>query len=155
MSRPERIVSKKEAMDILEKAEYGCLSMVTPDGHAYGVAVNHCYLREENIIYFHCAVSGLKIDCLKANPNVSFFAVSQHKVVPERFITHYESALAFGKARIIIDSKEIVKRLKGICDKFAPHVLERRGQVIAKHIDEVVIVEIGVESITGKRNSDN
>ena len=94
MRREDRKISKSEVNDILNKAEYGVLSMVTPDNEGYGVPLN--FVIKENNLYFHCAPEGSKLDYLRINNKVSFCAVGNTKLLPEKFGTIYESVIVNG-----------------------------------------------------------
>ena len=75
MPKPNRLTSREDALNILEQGSYGILSTVSIDGQPYGVPVNYVYLKEENCIFFHCAMIGKKIDNMTANNKVSFTVV--------------------------------------------------------------------------------
>lgn len=53
MRRKDRLLTEKEAKEILSEGEYGVLSTIGEDGYPYGVPVNYVYLNDS--IYFHCA----------------------------------------------------------------------------------------------------
>lgn len=154
MSKPERRISREEAIKILKNGHYGVLSTVSPDGQPYGVPVNYCYSEEENCIFFHCFRMGKKLDNLSANSRVSFSVVGYEHVVPERFTTHYESVIAQGCASLVTDDDEKWDKIIQICEKFSPGVLERRDELIRKSFPAFVICKISVDEISGKRNQD-
>ena len=60
MRRKDRAITEEEAMNLLNKSEYGVLSTVDENGEPYGVPMNFCII--EHCIYFHCAVEGQKIN---------------------------------------------------------------------------------------------
>ena len=60
MRRKDRAITEEEAMNLLNKSEYGVLSTVDENGEPYGVPMNFCII--EHFIYFHCAVEGQKIN---------------------------------------------------------------------------------------------
>ena len=76
------------------------------------------------------------------------------KIIPYRFITHYESVIVKGKASVITDEKLIKEKLIQLCDKLAPNSLARREEVIEKYIKAVCICKIDIDEITGKKNED-
>ena len=53
MRRKDRLLTEKEAREILSEGEYGVLSTMGENGYPYGVPVNYVYLNDN--IYFHCA----------------------------------------------------------------------------------------------------
>lgn len=152
---PNRAISTAEALELLKAGRYGVLSTSSAAGEPYGVPVNYCYSERENCIFFHCAKAGKKLDNIMANSRVSFVVIGREEVAPERFITHYESAVVTGRASIVTGEAEIVEKLLALCDRFAPGVVERRGEVIQKYLPAVAICKITVEAVTGKRNNDD
>ena len=81
--RKDREISTRQIIDILKKGELGVLSTVADDGQPYGTPVNYLYQNEA--IYFHCAVRGLKLDNIKNNRKVSFCVVGSTVVLPSTF----------------------------------------------------------------------
>ncbi len=106
-----RRMEELRAIEILKDSEYAVLSTSSKDNIPYGVAINYFYVEEENCLYFHTKKIGTKIDNIKNNPNVSLFILGNQKVIPDRYITHYESVIVTGKASIILDEDEIRKKI--------------------------------------------
>jgi hypothetical protein len=50
--RKDRGIGTREAIEILDSAEYGVLSTVDKDGQPYGIPLSYVY--KNNSIYFHC-----------------------------------------------------------------------------------------------------
>ncbi|MBE6742965.1 MAG: pyridoxamine 5'-phosphate oxidase family protein [Ruminococcaceae bacterium] len=153
--RPSRRMSQEYAVQLLREGTYGVLSIATSQGEPYGVPLNYYYLPEEQAIFFHCFVKGRKIDTIKENDRVSFVVIGRETIMPERFVTHYDSVMVEGRAEIITDPEEKTKRLLQLCDTLAPGVLERRDEVIRRQLPAVSIIKIHVEKISGKRNRDD
>lgn len=149
-----RRMNEQRAIEILNSSEYAVLSTSSKDGIPYGVAINYYYAKEENCLYFHTKKSGTKMENIKNNPDVSLFILGDQKVIPDRYITHYESVVVTGKACIISAEDEIRDKLLLLCNKFAPDELERREEVIEKYMKSVGIVKIFIENVTGKKNED-
>ena len=150
----DRKMDDKRAIEILKNAEYGILSTSSKSNIPYGVAVNYFYVPEENSIYFHSKRDGNKIENIKNNPYISLFILGNQEVIPDRYITHYESIIVTGKASLILDEEQIKEKLILMCEKFAPKELQRREEVINKYLKAVCIVKISIENITGKKNQD-
>ena len=154
MNRPERAMSEQDALAVLKSSEYGVLSTCSVEGIPYGVPVNYYYSQEENAIYFHCANNGRKLDNITANNLVSFVVVGSQIIIPERYTTHYDSAIVAGRARIIDHEQEKKSILIQLCEVLTPSAIERRDEVIQKYFNAVTIVKIDIDSVTGKRNRD-
>jgi len=67
--REDRKISESEAIEIVQKGEYGVLSMCTPDNEGYGIPLH--YALWNNTIYFHCATEGSKLDYLRLNNSLA------------------------------------------------------------------------------------
>jgi hypothetical protein len=91
LRRKDRAITEEEAIALLNKAEYGVLSTVTENGKPYGVPLNFCII--DHCIYFHCAIEGQKIENIKQNESVSFCAVGNTEILPDKFGTKYESVI--------------------------------------------------------------
>ena len=58
--RKDRVLDEKGAIELLETAEYGFLSMVGTDGFGYGIPIS--FVKEGKSVYFHCAPEGYKLE---------------------------------------------------------------------------------------------
>ena len=101
LRRKDRAITEEEAVALLNKAEYGVLSTVSENGKPYGVPLNFCIIND--CIYFHCAVEGQKIDNIKQNKLVSFCAVGNTELLPDKFGTKYESIIVSGEVEEVFD----------------------------------------------------
>ena len=145
--RAERAIPQQEAIEILQKGEYGVLSTVSEDGQPYGVPVSYSYA--DNALYFHCAVEGHKLENLTANNRVSFCVVGKTEILPDMFATRYESAIVFGKAlELTGDEKKhgLVKLLK----KYSSDYLEEGRLYIEADAERTRVYKIVIESLSGK-----
>lgn len=147
MRRTDRAISEREAKLILEKGEFGVLSTVSPDGQPYGVPVNYSY--SGDVIYFHCAREGHKLENLAANNRVSFCVVGGAEVLPEQFATKYESVIVFGKAFELADDEKHTGLLE-IVKKYSPGFIDEGLKYIENAAHKTRVYKIGIESITGK-----
>jgi hypothetical protein len=145
--RTDRSISESETKAILEKGEFGVLSTATLDGHPYGVPINYSY--KGNVIYFHCAIEGHKLENLRKNNRVSFCVVGKTEVLPEKFSTRYESAIVFGNA-FELTGDEKHKGLLEIVKKYSPGFIQEGLQYIENAAEKARAYKIVVESITGK-----
>lgn len=146
MRRSDRELTKTEVDVILKNGEYGILSTIGVDGYPYGTPVNYVY--EDNKIYFHCAMTGHKLDNIQNSTKVSFTVVGKTEVLPEKFSTNYESAIVFGLAKKALDKKQYV--LEKIIEKYAPEFQESGMCYIGKAINETAVYEIEIQCATGK-----
>lgn len=148
MRRKDREMNKDFAFSVLDKAPFVTLSMVNED-KPYSVPVS--IARDNDILYFHCALEGTKIDILNKNNNVTLTAVSKCKPRPIDFTLEYESAVVNGKAFSVIDEKEKIYALKLICEKYALSNMDNFENAINRSLHRTNIIKIEIDDIYGKR----
>ncbi len=145
--RDDRAIPNSEAQKILQAGEYGILSTVSVDGQPYGVPVSYAYVGD--IIYFHCAPEGHKLENLSSNNKVSFCVVGKTEVLPAKFGTKYESVIVFGKAFEVTDDEKhagLVELLK----KYSPGFIDKGLRYIDRDSHKARVYKIVIESLTGK-----
>ncbi|MGD8521665.1 MAG: pyridoxamine 5'-phosphate oxidase family protein [Desulfobacterales bacterium] len=146
--RKDKEIGTDEAINLLAECEYGVLSTVDHEGQPYGVPLNYVY--KDNCIYFHCALTGHKIDNIDNNPNVSFCAVGDTKVLPSEFATEYVSAVAFGVASEV-QGTERYKALVWLLEKYSSEFIEEGKKYIEKQDKATKVIKIEIQHISGKR----
>lgn len=150
MRRINREVGEAEARAIMARADHGFLATVGEDGWPYAVPVNH--VLDGDTLYFHCALSGHKLDNLGREPRVAYSAVASEQVVPESVTTHYESAIAFGRAEIVTDAAEKRRALELLGRRFCPGFEAEVEREIRHDGPKTHVVRIRIERLTGKVN---
>jgi hypothetical protein len=150
MRRDEKKISEEEALEILDKAEYGVLSTVSETGEPYGVPLNHCLI--ERNIYFHSATEGHKVDNIEGEPRVSFCTIGAANVIPDEFSTTFESAIAFGKASEVFDQEKRAA-LAALLEKYSPDFFSKGLRYMEGKLDETRVFKISISRITGKSSN--
>jgi nitroimidazol reductase NimA-like FMN-containing flavoprotein (pyridoxamine 5'-phosphate oxidase superfamily) len=153
--RKDRILDETGAIDLLQTGEYGFLSLgESANGYAYGIPINYVYDRPANALYFHCAPEGHKLDNLRNNNKVSFCVVGSMKHFGERFTTHYESVIVFGKAGIHLPDDEKRVALQHFVMKYAPEHTETGREYIRQAWEKTFVFKITIEHITAKKRGE-
>jgi uncharacterized protein len=147
MRRADRALSQEQAREILVKGKYGILSTVSSEGQPYGVPVN--YSSTGDVLYFHCAVEGHKLENIATNNRVSFCVVGETEILPDKFATRYESTIVIGKA-FELTGKEKLSGLVEILKKFSPDFMEKGRLYIDNNIEKARVYKIEIESFSGK-----
>ena len=147
MRRFKQQISEARARDILKKATNGVLCLIDYDNRPYGVPMSFIY-DGENAIYFHCALSGRKIECIKHNPNACFTIIDRDDIHPEEFTTYFRSVIVEGVIKIIEDRNKMIDALRLLSTKYSPGI--DCEPEIEKGIDRVKILKLEIDSITGK-----
>ncbi|GHT35119.1 MFS transporter [Planctomycetales bacterium] len=151
MRRKDRQCSTEEALEILDSAVFGVLSMVD-DGKPYCVPLN--FVRDGNVLIFHCALQGRKIDILRQTPDVVFCTAGQHSLdhsEPLVFSAIYSSVIVFGTAEIIEDKSRKIDDLIKLTAKYFPESSEDAAAAANIRCEKTCVVEIIMGTITGKK----
>ena len=147
LRRKDRAITEAEAIDVLNRAEYGVLSTVTETGNPYGVPLNFCII--DHCIYFHCATEGQIIDNIKQNKSVSFCAVGNTEILPDKFATKYESAIVSGEVEEVFDMNKQIA-LEGLLHKYSPGFIDKGIKYIDSLKEKTRVFKITVSQLTGK-----
>ena len=142
MRKASREMDAAFALEVLDKAPYVTVSMIKSDGSPYGLPLS-LVRTDEKTFYFHCALEGDKLDCIRHCPTVFLSAVTKcaPTVGPKdgSFTLQYKSATAVGKAEIVTDHEE----------KIAGHAFD---DAIARSLERTAVVRITLtEPPVGKR----
>ena len=148
------ITDRLEMEAILNEAVVGSFATVCPDGSPYVVTVNHVY--HQGKIYFHCALTGKKLDNIKHEPRVCFEAhIIDRLVIAKRADdsgVRYHSVIINGRAKIVTDPKAKLDALTILSAKYTT------GHDTAPPSDKCTevtgVVEIEIDEMTGKKNVD-
>ena len=147
MRRFKQLISDEEAKEILRTATNGVLCLTDYDERPYGVPMSFIYDGNRSI-YFHCALSGRKIECIKHNPNACFTIIDRDDIHPEEFTTYFRSVIVEGVIKIIEDRNKMIDALRLLSTKYSPGI--DCETEIEKGINRVLILKLEIDSITGK-----
>jgi nitroimidazol reductase NimA-like FMN-containing flavoprotein (pyridoxamine 5'-phosphate oxidase superfamily) len=149
MSSKQFNESREEMEKILREETLGYLGL-SMDGMPYVVPLNYGYV--EGKILFHCALTGKKLEYLRANPQVCFTVGRQAgKIVrhPQGARCHVknDSVICYGKARIVEDVEERREILNMFNHCLQPDAEEITLAAAAK----CYAVEITITEMTGRQ----
>jgi nitroimidazol reductase NimA-like FMN-containing flavoprotein (pyridoxamine 5'-phosphate oxidase superfamily) len=149
MRRAEKEIKDRGTIeDILRRAKV-CRLALSDHNRPYLVPL--CFGFRGDRLFFHSAREGKKIDILKENPKVCFevdldFQVLQADV-PCESSSRYRSVVGFGTAHLLEDAEEKRKALNAIMEHYA----ERPFEYAEAEVENVAIIEVEIESLTGKQ----
>ena len=147
MRRKDKELNNADALQLLRDCEYGVLSTVDDKGQPYGVPLSYTFVN--NALYFHCALEGHKLDNIAANQKVSFCVVGSTHVLPAKFSTEFESAIAFGEA-VVVQGEERYQALVSLLEKYSPEFMEEGRAYIEQFDSRTKVVKIEISTVTGK-----
>ncbi len=150
MRRNKQELSVEDSIAVLNSATSGVLAVSGDNDYPYAVPLSFVY--DDSRIYFHCAKSGHKLDAITRNDKVSFCVIDEDNVVPEEYTTYFRSVIIFGKARILEDQEEKRSALEKIAARYSPNQEDGRMKEIDKSFNQVCMVEILIEHISGKES---
>lgn len=152
MRRKKQLLSQEDTLAVLQRGTSGVLAVSGDDGYPYAVPVSYAY--KDGKLYFHSAIAGHKLESIQKNDKVSFCVIDKDEVIQETFTTHFRSAIAFGRARILTDDFEKRQALMILAQRYSPDFIHNAGAEIDKSWKQVTCVVIDVEHLTGKQASE-
>jgi nitroimidazol reductase NimA-like FMN-containing flavoprotein (pyridoxamine 5'-phosphate oxidase superfamily) len=152
MTAREFVESREEMEKILHEETIGYLGL-SMDGQLYVVPLNYGYV--DGRILFHCALTGKKLDYLKANPQVCFTVGRQSGKVrrhAEGDPCHVDndSVICYGEARIIEDLEERKQAL----DTFNRCFEADAEEISLESAARCCAVEIKISEMTGRQGQE-
>lgn len=142
MRRQDRILTKTEAIELLEKGKYGVLSVNGKDGYPYGVPMH--YAMANGKIYMHSTKErSLKAECLAADSKVSFTVIQQLEGMKAK------SVIVFGICKSVPELQG--ETLERMIEKFIPEPAWEQvkgGVPFAK--ENITAYEITIDHISAK-----
>jgi nitroimidazol reductase NimA-like FMN-containing flavoprotein (pyridoxamine 5'-phosphate oxidase superfamily) len=111
-----------------------------------------CFGYHDNSLYFHGAIKGLKIDLIRANPNVCFeFDTLTETIESENacdFSMKYQSVVGTGKAVLIEGLDKKCQALEIIKTQYS----DKQFQYPENMVKATAVIKVEIESMTGKQS---
>lgn len=149
MRRIRQQLSKEECQKILQNQTVGTLALAAEGEYPYAVPLNYVYYNER--IYFHCAVSGHKLDIIAKQNKVSFCIIDKDTIVPEKYTTYFRSVIVFGRIEKVENDEEKMAALKELAYKY---VSQNNDEAHLKEINgawnRTCVLALTVDHLTGK-----
>ena len=107
-------------------------------------------VREGRNVYFHSAMEGRKVECLRRQPRVCLTCVGDTAIQQDRFTTLSESAVACGTASEVTEDQDKVRALRLLCQRHTPDNMADFDRAVQTSLARTGIWKITVEEMTGK-----
>jgi nitroimidazol reductase NimA-like FMN-containing flavoprotein (pyridoxamine 5'-phosphate oxidase superfamily) len=148
IKRKRQLLPEAETIAMLQSCTSGVLAVSGDDEYPYAVPLSFAY--EEGRLYFHCALSGHKMDAIHRSNKASFCVIAADDVVQDTFTTHFRSAIVFGRARLLTDDAEKRHALRCLVEKYSPDYIAEGDSEIEQDWDRTCTFELAIEHLTGK-----
>lgn len=152
MRRADReIADRKEIEDILRQSTVCRLALIDA-GRPYLVPL--CFGYDADVLYFHSAPVGKKIDLLKKNRNVCFeFDIDAIAVPADTscgWTMRYRSVIGYGIAGFVEDLGEKRVALDVIMRQYAEGAHNYSDETLRK----IAVIKVEIQEISGKKSGD-
>jgi nitroimidazol reductase NimA-like FMN-containing flavoprotein (pyridoxamine 5'-phosphate oxidase superfamily) len=146
------IKNNDECEKIIRAAYQGVLSMCNGE-EPYALPLNHAY--HDGRFYFHCANAGHKLDTIRRNPNVAYvvnryYGDSAELAKAMKCHGHWESVIAYGKARVISEDAELIANFRAYMAYYGHDDYQHGDDLLGR--TNMIVVD--VERMTARREYD-
>ena len=148
MRRTAQLLPDAETKAIVQNSTCGVLALLGDEDYPYAVPLNHVYVH--GTLYFHGAMEGHKADAVRKHAKASYCVIARDEVDAPTLSTRYQSAIAFGRIRIVEDEAEKKEAILALADRFAPAFRAKAEQEIDESWHHLCLFALDVEHLTGK-----
>jgi nitroimidazol reductase NimA-like FMN-containing flavoprotein (pyridoxamine 5'-phosphate oxidase superfamily) len=148
MRRKRQQLTADESIGILEKATSGTLALLGDGGYPYAVPISYVY--DDGKLYFHSALSGHKVDAIRACDKASFCVIDQDSVKPAEYTTYFRSVIAFGRVHIVENETERLKIARILGNRYNPNQEEALQKELEHGLSRMLAIRFDIEHLTGK-----
>ena len=148
MRRSRQALGESACKEILARCTSGVLALQGSDDYPYAVPLS--YLFRDDMLYFHCAQQGHKLEALRHNSKVSFCVIAQDEIVPEKFTTCYRSVIVFGEIAELTDQTKKRDALIALAEKYTPNDPLGCQREAEGALDRVCVLAMHISQMTGK-----
>jgi len=143
----KKILPEGSVEEILQAGEEGVLATCGEDGYPYATPLN--YVFHDGAIYFHCALTGHKLDNIAFNSKVSFCVYVDTELLPSKFSIKFRSVVVFGKAEEV-SGDEKRESLLALVHRLSPEHVPAGEKYINNDMDKTRVIKINIEHATAK-----
>ena len=149
LTRKNKKLTEDACIRLLKTEKRGVLSVIGDGGYPYGMPMNHWYDEQSGKLYFHCGLSGHRLDALKKDDRVSFCVYDQGYRLPDQWPLHISSVIVFGRVAIVDDletSEDVATKLSHKFTQDDAYI----DKEIAQYAKRTLLLELTVEHMCGK-----
>jgi len=154
MRRADRERDRTFAYEVIDRCAYGTAAFFTRTEAPYCIPLS--LVRVGDVLYFHCAFQGRKLELLRENPRVCvcFVTDAQPAYLPEKneYTTYYKSAVVEGAAFEVTDPDQKTAALRALCEKLTPDSMTGFDRAVERSLSGTAVWGIFMEQAVGKEN---
>ena len=153
--KDREVIDQSEIERLLKTSKYVIIGMAK-DNDPYLVTLSYGYDENTRTMYFHCALSGQKIDYLRSNSNVCATIIEDHGYLKTVCEHAYLSLIIRGKMEIVQDLNEKKIGLSVLLKHLEedPDPIFKRNIKDDSSYDKVTIMKMKIESVYAKQYKD-
>ena len=124
-------------------------------GQPYILTLNYGYDATEQTLYFHTAKRGLKLEIIGKNPLACGTVIEDHGYISEVCSHAYKSVVFTGEIEVLEDRAEKRLGLEVMLNHLEkePSIIKKRLLARGETYDNVVIMRLKIDEITGKEGN--
>ncbi len=152
MNRKDKEITEQSVLtEILSRGKFTSIAMCR-ENEPYLVTLNYGYNQKRNALYFHCALKGLKLDSIRANPRVCATVIEDRGYKMSECDHAYRSVVLWGTMYVV----EGLQEKKLAIDVLLNHLENDPDRIREKSLksdevyEEVGILRLDIDEMTGK-----
>jgi len=152
LRRSEREIANETALrDLVRNGRFAAVALCRDD-EPYVVTMNYGYDADRGVLYFHCAVEGLKLEFIRANPRACAMVVHDLGYRHGECDHAYRSVVLRGPIGIVEDEAERRYGLGVLIDhqEAEPAAVRERTMPGGELRRPVGLLRFDIEEMTGK-----
>ncbi len=170
MRRKDREMPRDFGLEVIDKAAFGVLSVTDGNGEPYAVPLS--VVRKNDVLYFHSATAGTKVDLFVSQPMVcltfvcdvhvpDFLSDDELKALQTEgkisgitshvFTTEYASAIVYGTVSPVTGEEEKREALRILCEKYTLDKMFLFNAAYESGIRRTNVYRVSIDSLTAKR----
>lgn len=156
MRRFKQQITTEECKKVLKEEKRAAFSVIGDDGYPYTIPINFYYDEADNIIYFHGAKEGHKVDAMNRCDKVCLTVWNQGFKKEGHWEWNPTSVVVFGKVKLVTEKNIFEDRLRKLAAKYYPNIdeIEKEMEVYyfsptggTKKVSDIFAAAIGKEVI--------
>ena len=151
MVNQNKAMDQEEILQLIQKENYGVLSVNGDDGFPYGVPVNYLY-HDGKFIIHGTAGNSHKLDSIRKDDKVCLTIVGEHELIEEDYTTEFSSVIVFGTAKIVSSDEEKKELMTAFVKGLAPAAYDQIKDRCVKESRGYSMLVITPAYITGKHS---